>query len=81
MKDALATHQAREMALGLALSEREAPFNPADRAKNIIAFSLCGDDPVYTHCAIVNAQIAPHIYASWRCRFYCDDSVPGPILD
>jgi tetratricopeptide (TPR) repeat protein len=81
MKDALATHQAREMALGLALSEREAPFNPADRAKNIIAFSLWGNDPVYTHGAIVNAQIAPHIYASWRCRFYCDDSVPGPILD
>jgi len=81
MKDAYATARAAEMKLGLKLSERDAPFDALNRAKNVIAFSLWGDDPVYTHGAIVNAQIAPHIYGSWRCRFYCDDSVPTPILD
>jgi len=81
MKDAFATARFEEMALGLALTLRDAPFDPSDRAKNIISFSLWGDDPVYTHGAIVNAQIAPHVYAGWRCRFYCDDSVPVAILD
>lgn len=68
------------MNLGLALSPRDSAFDPSDRAKNVIAFSLWGDDPVYTHGAIVNAQIAPHIYSGWRCRFYCDLSVPEPII-
>ena len=81
MKDVFATARFEEMALGLALTLRDAPFDPSDRAKNIISFSLWGDDPVYTHGAIVNAQIAPHVYTGWRCRFYCDDSVPEAVLD
>lgn len=81
MKDAFATARAAEMQLGLTLTSRSVPFDALDRSKNIIAFSLWGSDPVYTHGAIVNAQIAPHIYPSWRCRFYCDDSVPTPIQD
>ena len=80
MKDALATKRFNEMNLGLALSPRDSAFDPSDRSRNVIAFSLWGDDPVYTHGAIVNAQIAPHVYAGWQCRFYCDDSVPDPII-
>lgn len=81
MKDAYATTRAAEMNLGLSLNERLQPFDRLDRSKNIISFSLWGDNPVYTHGAIVNAQLAPHVYSSWRCRFYCDDSVPTHIID
>jgi len=81
MKDAFATKRAAEMSLNLALNERKQSFDRLDRSKNIISFSLWGDDPVYTHGAIVNAQLAPHVYSSWRCRFYCDESVPEHILD
>lgn len=79
LKDRLATE--RFAALGIPSLEAvvHKPFDEADRTKNIIAFSLWGDDSVYTHGAIVNAQMAPNIYPSWQCRFYCDDSVPEPI--
>ena len=56
------------------------PFNPKTPRKNIIAFSLWGDDPVYIHGAIVNARIAPHIYYGWTPRFYCDPSVPADVV-
>lgn len=56
------------------------PFNPKTPRKNIIAFSLWGDDPVYVHGAIVNARIAPHIYYGWTPRFYCDPSVPADVV-
>lgn len=65
----------------LALNRRLPPFDHARPARNVIAFSLWGDRPDYTHGAIVNAQIGPHIYKGWTCRFYCDDSVPRPILN
>jgi Flp pilus assembly protein TadD len=65
----------------LALNRRPAPFDPARPQRNVIAFSLWGDHPDYTHGAIVNAQIAPHVYRGWTCRFYCDDTVPRPILE
>jgi tetratricopeptide (TPR) repeat protein len=81
MKDALATRRFEDMNLGLALTPRTSPFDPLDRARNVISFSLWGDDPVYTHGAIVNAQIAPHVYPAWRCRFYCDASVPALIIN
>lgn len=80
MKDSLATREFERMNLGLRLKVRDVPFNPSDRNMNVISFSLWGDNPVYTHGAIVNAQIAPHIYAGWHCRFYCDSSVPDPII-
>jgi len=50
-------------------------FNCDTPARNIIAFSLWGNDPVYIKPAIINALIAPIIYPGWRARFYCDDSV------
>ncbi len=81
MKDALATARFGELALDVRLSPRDAPFDPTDRSRNIIAFSLWGDDPVYTHGAIINAHLAPHVYPSWRCRFYCDESVPKAVVD
>ena len=79
LKDRLATERFAALQLPTLKSHVHKPFNEMVRTKNIIAFSLWGDDPVYTHGAIVNAQMAPNIYPSWQCRFYCDDSVPMPI--
>lgn len=79
LKDSLATERFAALELPTPKSHVRKPLNESDRTKNIIAFSLWGDDPVYTHGAIVNAQMAPNIYPSWQCRFYCDDSVPAPI--
>lgn len=52
-------------------------FDPGRPRANIIAFSLWGDRPEYITGAIVNAQIAPHLYVGWTARFYCDTSVPA----
>lgn len=79
MKDTLATKRFNALGFSSDLPRVDKPFNVSDRNKNIIAFSLWGDDPVYTHGAIINAQMAPNIYPSWQCRFYCDESVPAPI--
>lgn len=58
------------------LAEGGRGFDPENREKNIIAFSLWGDRPEYVTGAIVNAQIAQHIYVRWTPRFYCDTTVP-----
>jgi tetratricopeptide (TPR) repeat protein len=52
-------------------------FDPENPRRNVIAFSLWGDRPEYVSGAIVNAQIAPHLYPGWTVRFYCDTSVPA----
>lgn len=65
----------------LAISRRTLPpFNPKERHKNIISFSLWGDNPTYVHGAIANARIAQHIYYGWTTRFYCDSSVPPDAI-
>jgi hypothetical protein len=43
---------------------------------NVIAFSLFGSQERYTRGAVKNAVIAAGLYPGWRCRFYCDDTVP-----
>ena len=62
-----------------AIKQRVVPFDSSNKSKNIISFSLWGDDPVYTHGAIVNAQLAPHVYPGWRPRFYVDETVPSSV--
>lgn len=56
-------------------------FDPERRNRNIIAFSLWGDRPEYITGALVNAQIAQHLYVRWTPRFYCDTSVPQDARD
>lgn len=48
--------------------------------QRIIAFSLFGDNPVYTIGAIENVKLARHIYPGWVVRFYVDKTVPESIL-
>jgi tetratricopeptide (TPR) repeat protein len=47
--------------------------------ENVIAFSLFGNHERYTRGAVKNAVIAGGLYPGWRCRFYCDDLVPGSV--
>ena len=56
------------------------PFRPERPQENVIAFSLFGEQERYTRGALKNAHAVPALYPGWRCRFYCDDSVPAPIL-
>ncbi len=44
--------------------------------RNVISFSLFGDNPKYTVGAIENAKLAPKIYPEWEYRYYVDGSVP-----
>jgi len=45
-------------------------------AKNIISFSLWGDDPFYNIGAIRNAENALIHYEGWVCRYYIGTDVP-----
>lgn len=56
-------------------------FDPERRGRNIIAFSLWGAQPEYVTGALINAQIAQHLYVGWTPRFYCDGSVPQDARD
>lgn len=49
--------------------------------KNIIAYSLWGDNPLYVINALVNADIAVSLYPDWICRFYCSPTVPMGIVN
>lgn len=55
------------------------PFSQ-DRRRNVIAFSLWGDKPIYTEGAVENVVIARYVFPSWTCRFYVDDTVPGDAI-
>lgn len=56
------------------------PFDGSRPERNIIAFSVWGRDERYLQGALKNAELAPHIYPGWTCRFYCDDTVPSRTL-
>lgn len=63
---------------GFELPETAAPpFRMDNPAENVIAFSLFGDNDRYTRGAVKNAALAGEIYPGWRCRYYCDDTVPA----
>lgn len=61
------------------------PCNPppglsTEPKKNIISYSLFGNQPRYCEGAVLNAQLAKHIYPQWICRFYVDHSVPDFVI-
>ena len=49
-------------------------------AKNIISFSLWGDDPFYNVGAIRNAENALLHYEGWTCKFYIGTDVPNETI-
>ena len=48
--------------------------------KKVISYSLWGDNPIYTHGALKNLEMAKEIYPEWTCRFYLDKNVPEDII-
>ena len=56
------------------------PVFAKDRARNVIAFSLFGDNPKYCESGLLNVVDQPALYPDWTCRFYVDDTVPAPVL-
>ena len=56
-----------------------APFSYEEPLANVIAFSLWGDQKRYLDGALRNARAAVEIYPGWRCRFFCDDTVPEQV--
>jgi hypothetical protein len=60
-------------------SDKPPPFRIDRPQENVIAFSLFGDHQRYLRGAVKNAVIATGLYPGWRCRFYCDESVPANI--
>lgn len=55
------------------------PFDPEKPRRNVIVFSLWGDDRRYLDGAQINAIVARHLYPGWSVRFYVDASVPGQV--
>ena len=61
----------------VALVDRVRPkFNFYEKSKNVIAFSLFGDNERYLRMAKENMKALPFVYPGWSCRFYVDGSVP-----
>ena len=50
-----------------------------DRTRQVIAFSLFGDNPRYGETAKLNAMVVQQLLPQWTCRFYVDDSVPEQV--
>lgn len=47
--------------------------------KNVIAFSLWGQQVNYLWGALDNLLAAPRLYPGWQVRIYLDESVPEPV--
>lgn len=56
-------------------------FDIGQRSRNLIAFSIWGDNVRYLNGAITNAIVARYLYPGWTTRFYTDASTPPPFRD
>lgn len=63
------------------LPKRKKKALSTDKTKNIIAFSLFGNDPRQCETAVLNAPLANALYPDWTARFYVDDNVPEHAID
>ena len=57
------------------------PFDTSSPHRNIVCFSLWGNDDKYTHTAVLNAKLVPAVYPGWKARFYVEASVPSEIIE
>ena len=64
-----------------ALTPSVTPINLEEPRRNIISFSLWGQDPRYLTGAMKNAVVARYLYPGWTARFYIDESVPQACRD
>jgi hypothetical protein len=49
--------------------------------KNVIAYSLWGDHPMYWIGALKNIELAKKYFPGWICRFYIDDSCQSELIE
>jgi tetratricopeptide (TPR) repeat protein len=55
--------------------------SPASQdARDIVSFSLWGEQEIYCRGAVENARLFPALLPGWRCRFYHDGSAPAAVL-
>jgi hypothetical protein len=52
------------------------PFDITRKSRNLITFSIWGEDARYLNGAITNAIVARYLYPGWTPRFYTDRSTP-----
>lgn len=52
------------------------PVPNADARRQVIAFSLFGNNPRYCETAKLNVMVARQLLPHWTARFYVDDTVP-----
>lgn len=55
-------------------------FQTQNPERNVISYSLWGSRKFYLEGAVENARLARVIYPDWKCRFYCDSSVPEAVI-
>jgi len=46
------------------------------QGRDVIAFSLWGNNPCHVYGAMINFVLSRSIYPGWTCRFYVDRAVP-----
>lgn len=75
-------HKATEVqhVQALPLTQPRPVFNPLAVQRNIISFSLFGQQAKYCETAILNVKKAKQLYPEWTCRFYVDYSVPFHVV-
>lgn len=56
------------------------PASPP-QGRDVIAFSLWGNNPCYVYGAMINFVLSRSIYPSWTCRYYVDRAVPKGCVD
>ncbi len=57
------------------------PTPNTDARRQVMAFSLFGDQPRYCETAKLNVMAAQQLLPQWTCRFYVDDTVPVGVRD
>ena len=48
--------------------------------KNIIVYSLWGDNPIYWIGAQKNIELSKELYPGWICRFYIDENCDSELI-
>jgi len=56
------------------------PFNKKDKGKNIITYSLWGDNPKYLHGAVKCCAAAKQHYPHWTVRIYYSEDISAKII-
>ena len=77
MKDA---HFSRGLPLANIPTGRPRPFDPGQPERNLIVYTLWGDDPRYMVPLATNARILPHLFPGWTMRVYHDAEVDPAYL-